>query len=319
MGLSLVGFAQSQAQYNVTAGNGNGVRFWSSDNYKIHMGSTSSYKYGPVNDYSIKMNMNNDSDRGWTWGILNQAPSAALNTQGQMQIKGYFRTMSYLDVGGARNSLAEKQGINTLSTSYTNLNFAAKTHSGSHAILFNAYTPATQVTGSLKTVGNSKYANNVGNYSGGAGAIMFFGNGGTMDFLISPSSTGKDQSVDWGTPKMRISRNGAVGIGTTNTTGYRLSVNGKVRAKEVKVETGWADFVFEDDYQLRTLNQVEQYINENGHLPDIPSAEEVAANGVDVGAMESKLLQKIEELTLYVIQQQKEIEALKQQLGQQQR
>ncbi|MEO1050054.1 MAG: hypothetical protein AAFX87_05495 [Bacteroidota bacterium] len=111
---------------------------------------------------------------------------------------------------------------------------------------------------------------------------------------------------------------GNFGIGTTNPT-YKLSVNGTIRAKEVIVETGWSDFVFEEDYRLRTLKEVEAYINENGHLPEIPSAKEVEENGVKVGEMESKLLQKIEELTLYLIEKEKQIEKLSKDMAEQQR
>ncbi|WP_303316698.1 hypothetical protein Q4Q34_07795 [Flavivirga abyssicola] len=103
---------------------------------------------------------------------------------------------------------------------------------------------------------------------------------------------------------------GNIGIGTTDTIGYKLAVNGTIRAKEIKVETGWADFVFENTYNLPTLKDVEQHIKEKGHLKDIPSAKEVAENGIFLGEMDSKLLQKIEELTLYTIQQEKKIEKL---------
>lgn len=76
-------------------------------------------------------------------------------------------------------------------------------------------------------------------------------------------------------------------------------------------EKQWSDRVFEKEYKLLTINQVEKYIQENGHLPNIPTAAEVVRNGVGVDVMVSKLLEKVEELTLYIIQQQKEIEALK--------
>lgn len=85
--------------YDLNSGNGKGLRFWNSDNYKIHMGNSSVYKYGPVQDYSIKHNMNNDSDRGWTWGVIGTTPVAALNTQGKMQIKSDFITEGRLGVG----------------------------------------------------------------------------------------------------------------------------------------------------------------------------------------------------------------------------
>ncbi|MDD7886048.1 hypothetical protein [Flavivirga sp. 57AJ16] len=102
---------------------------------------------------------------------------------------------------------------------------------------------------------------------------------------------------------------GNVGIGTTDTKGFKLGVQGKIAAEEVKValHANWADFVFENNYKLPTLKEVEQHIKEKGHLQDIPSAEEVAKNGIFLGEMDAKLLQKIEELTLYTIAQEKKI------------
>ncbi|CAM1345524.1 hypothetical protein [Tenacibaculum amylolyticum] len=109
---------------------------------------------------------------------------------------------------------------------------------------------------------------------------------------------------------------GNVGIGTTDTKGFKLGVNGKVAATEVKVATysNWADFVFKKNYELPTLTEVENHIKENGHLKDIPSADEVAENGFFLGEMDAKLLQKIEELTLYTIEQEKKIKSLEKQL-----
>jgi hypothetical protein len=105
---------------------------------------------------------------------------------------------------------------------------------------------------------------------------------------------------------------GSIGIGTTKLTegnsNCRLSVNGKVRASEVKVYTSWADDVFYPDYKLRSLLEVESFIKENQHLPDVPSASEVEKAGVNLGEMEATLLRKIEELTLYMIELKKENE-----------
>ncbi|MBX7045483.1 MAG: hypothetical protein K1X86_06530 [Ignavibacteria bacterium] len=104
---------------------------------------------------------------------------------------------------------------------------------------------------------------------------------------------------------------GNTAIGTSNVSNtYKLSVLGKIRATEIVVETGWSDFVFEKNYKLRSLSEVEQFVNENKHLPDIPSEKEVTENGVSLGEMQSKLLQKVEELTLYIIDQNKRIEKL---------
>lgn len=104
---------------------------------------------------------------------------------------------------------------------------------------------------------------------------------------------------------------GNVGIGTIAPDSvYKLSVSGKVRSKEVVVEADWADFVFNKDYELRSLSEVEQYIQTHGHLPEIPSEKKVQKEGIGVGSIQSKLLQKIEELTLYSIQQEKHIKRL---------
>ena len=113
---------------------------------------------------------------------------------------------------------------------------------------------------------------------------------------------------------MTLSDEGNVGIGTRDTKGFKLGVDGSVIAQEIKVAnyTDWADFVFNNDYILPTLTEVENYITEKGHLKDIPSAKEVEQNGFFLGQMDAKLLQKIEELTLYTIQQEKELQQSKQ-------
>lgn len=96
-------------------------------------------------------------------------------------------------------------------------------------------------------------------------------------------------------------QDGKVGIGTQHPQS-ELAVKGKISAQEVQVTLeGWADFVFEDSYPLRDLREVKTFVNDNGHLPDVPSAVEVQAKGVSLGEMDRTLLRKVEELTLYVI------------------
>ncbi len=104
---------------------------------------------------------------------------------------------------------------------------------------------------------------------------------------------------------------GQVGLGTTNIGAYQLAVNGNIRSKEVVVETGWADYVFDHNYPLKTLEELEQFIKRNNHLPNIPSAKEVEENGLHLGDVQKRMMEKIEELTLYVIDLKKEVETLK--------
>ncbi|WP_197091648.1 hypothetical protein [Sphingobacterium endophyticum] len=100
---------------------------------------------------------------------------------------------------------------------------------------------------------------------------------------------------------------GNVGIGTDNPL-ERLSVNGKIRAQEIKVETtNWPDYVFHSDYKLLSLEDIEHFINTNGHLPEIPTAGEIESEGVSLGEMNKVLLKKIEELTLLLIENNKEL------------
>lgn len=105
-----------------------------------------------------------------------------------------------------------------------------------------------------------------------------------------------------------------VGIGTYSPQNA-LDVKGKIRAQEVIVTLdGWSDFVFKPAYRLRPLSEVKQFINTNGHLPEIPSEEDVKQKGVSMGDMQAKLLQKVEELTLYMIKISEENESLRKEI-----
>lgn len=107
---------------------------------------------------------------------------------------------------------------------------------------------------------------------------------------------------------------GNVGIGTTTFGAHMLAVEGSIGARRIKVSavgSGWPDFVFEQDYKLPSLQEVEKFVKTNKHLPDVPSATDVQNDGLDLGEMNKLLLKKVEELTLYMIEMQKEIDQLK--------
>lgn len=123
---------------------------------------------------------------------------------------------------------------------------------------------------------------------------------------------------------MQVKANGSVAIGTTDTKGYKLAVNGSGIFTKIVVKSyaNWPDFVFHPNYKLPDLSEVEQFVTKYQHLPGIPSASEVAKEGVDVGEMNKQLLQKVEEQMLYIIEMNKqlaalskEVEVLKQQIA----
>lgn len=143
----------------------------------------------------------------------------------------------------------------------------------------------------------------------GSYGMMLNYDGVNNEFTI----TGKNLGGVTG-PHFKMKRdNGDVAIGQEFATGYRLSVDGKIICEEVRVELqgDWPDYVFADEYELRSIEETAEFIEKNKHLPGIPSAAEVAENGITVGDMQKRMMEKIEELTLHMIEMNKENKELK--------
>jgi len=123
----------------------------------------------------------------------------------------------------------------------------------------------------------------------------------------------KVAGVEANTAYIRINKAGNVGIGTaTPDPAYMLSVHGKIRAQALRVQSaGWSDFVFAKNYKLIPLDSLNSYIANNNHLPGIPTEKQVLKDGIDVSTIQSNLLQKVEELTLYIIDLNKQVKQLK--------
>ena len=169
-----------------------------------------------------------------------------------------------------------------------------------------------------ETVMASFKHNGVGNSSvriGNNNGYMNLGVGATTVHPYIWSSTNGFIIGNDGDPTVFVNGmgNGSVGIGTVSTGSFKLAVEGKIGAREVQVTLSnpFPDYVFDSKYKLRSLSSLENYINENKHLPNIPSAAEVEKNGgVELGKLNTKLLEKVEELTLYIIEINKKVEKL---------
>ena len=383
----------------VNSGNGKGVRFWNgSTSYQIMMGNTSEYKYGPVQDYAIKMTMNNDTDRGWVWGINGQQPSAALSTQGHMQIKGVMRTDRYRPStddwefyrNGEDLQIREPEQQNKVWASFKD-----------DKALHLQGTPDLWVDGKIGigttsprknlhvygiiTDGNDNppilrlergpvlpgWGYNTSDIVGEDEGIKFYHahsstknynhsrNNMTLTtqfgpgFLSVPNPENSNEHALYfyhtkgltvNKSKLTLNNNGHAYIygGTGNndyididgTSGNYVRfvinnsekfkvvasgnalLNGKFECREVFVtQTPTADFVFEEDYNLRSLEEVETFVKTEKHLPEIASAEEMELNGLNINEFQIQLLQKIEELTLYSIELNKKFKELSEQVS----
>ncbi len=346
--------------YNVKSGNGKGIRFWNNDLYKISMANTATYKYGPVTSYSLKSNMSNNTNRGWTWGVNNQTPVAALNTQGKLQVKSWIKTMGravyFGDVQSLVGDNASALYFKSNNDSYTQLLFRDKQNTvygritgATDGTFFglkdadngwtllakkNAYT-ALSVAKESKLVAYQNgrvhvVKNRDANGTPGSGSLEI-ANSLRLDNNEIITNTGatlhlnndNNGNVHIDNTTFRVIANqNVVKIGSVSTdafNNYKLFVEKGILTEKVKVAVktsgNWSDYVFEDDYEMLPIEQLEEYVQENKHLPNVPSAQEMVEEGLDVATMDATLLEKIEEAHLYIIELHKELKELKVQLN----
>jgi hypothetical protein len=152
------------------------------------------------------------------------------------------------------------------------------------------------------------------------------GTSAANDLILQPPSSfpffSGNVGVSTNTPTAKLQVNGNTMIGSGNpAAGYTLSVNGKIICTEAKVQlkSSWPDYVFQNNYSLMPLQELEQFIKKEKHLPEIPSAKEIELKGLELGDMVKRLVEKVEELTLYVIQLKKENVQLTKEIDQLQR
>ncbi|MFI5161965.1 MAG: hypothetical protein ACHQHN_11845 [Sphingobacteriales bacterium] len=173
---------------------------------------------------------------------------------------------------------------------------------GAGEIFRNLSGNTNPLTFRLKNAGNDFYVGTEGSVAGGyfAASLPY----STVIYSAMPI-----QSIVGGVAATIIQGNGNFGIGTTDTHGYKLAVNGSAIATTmtVKLYANWPDYVFNKTYALPKLSDVETYIDANHHLPGIPTKQQIAKDGLNLGEINELLVKKVEELTLYLIDKDKEI------------
>ena len=278
------------------------------DGYFIGKSSIGINCANPKNDLTLGQNFNfYNGNNTFQYIGFNQ-----YNSSGTLRISG-----------GRAAQIANNSIIGTLSISSANSDFAgtsisyAEPNSGYRGIVFRSYTNSTNIGIGSQPDADSRVLITAFGNDNSAAALSILNTSVTNNSIFYVRNDG-NIGIGTTSPERKLTVLGDVQIGTYYYTGSqngldnRLSVDGQIACKEIIVELShWPDDVFHKNYKLTPINQLEKNIRILGHLPEIPSESEVKENGVNLAEMQSKLLRKIEELTLYVIDLKKENDLLK--------
>jgi hypothetical protein len=272
----------------------------------------------PANTSQNTVSIGTASRNPWYYKLeVNQGRTALIGADGNDQINllqivsGYNApnflagTIHYMSFSHERFANNEEHGvINTMQ--YQN---PAGPATAKHMLFQKAPTEKLEVVGNIKTSGDIIFNNGKSLIQ----TLSSIGNTGGINYWASVGDGIRYGNFDIKTNGNVLIPSGVVAIGTTNVpnTDYALRVNGKILAKGLKVQvTGWPDYVFEPTYKLMPLNELSAYVAANKHLPNVPSQQVAETEGIEVGDMNKVLLQKVEELTLYLIQLENRMQTL---------
>ena len=208
-------------------------------------------------------------------------------------------------------------GIFGINTTSPNTNAGLHLHQKMLFLTGNTSYGGPQIVWGSSESGAGQWGLEYNPFISGKEGLNFWRIGGS-NYLLFLHDNGKI-GINTNNPTAQLTVNGNMLVGDPATvtlpSGYKLYVQTGILTERLKVAVkgtaNWADYVFDKNYKLQDLKSLDEYIQKNKHLPNIPSAEEMVNNGLDVGEMDALLLSKIEELTLYVIELKKELEAVK--------